>query len=95
MSLLVLANDFSATRFSAILDSRALLNVFSLLPYLLIGQVSTFADTRRTCVILVRADGVEWLGADTFAVEDLERQGLIPIEGKEIVVEPDFEKVFE
>ena len=30
VTLLVLANDFSATRFLAILDSRALLNVFSL-----------------------------------------------------------------
>ena len=31
----------------------------------------------------------------TRMLKDLERQGLIHIEGKEIVVEPDFEKVFE
>jgi CRP/FNR family transcriptional regulator len=31
----------------------------------------------------------------TRMLKDLERQGLIHIEGKEIVVEPDFEKVFD
>lgn len=45
------------------------------LQYLIIDKVSTFKDDGTLCINLRRDDTEEWLGNDTFSIEDLELYG--------------------